>query len=94
VAEEQQEIFGECVDADVTQEHLSRMKYLDACVKEALRFFPSVPIIGRRLEADIAVDGQLVPKDTTVIVFILGVHRNPFVWKDPEVFKPERFLHK
>ena len=35
--EEQLEIFGDDSECDVTQEQLSQMKYLEACVKEALR---------------------------------------------------------
>ncbi len=38
------------------------MKYLEACIKEALRLYPSVPIIGRRLEQDTVIDGLAMPK--------------------------------
>jgi cytochrome P450 len=50
IFDEQVEIFGDDFDCDVTQDQLSQMKYLEAAVKEALRLYPSVPIIGRRVE--------------------------------------------
>ena len=41
------EIYGDDSEADVTQEQMKEMKYLEACIKEALRLFPSVPIFAR-----------------------------------------------
>merc|ERR1719273_1268493 len=68
------------------------MKYLECCIKEALRLYPSVPIIGRDIEKDTYIDGQMVPKGTCVIVFVHNLHRNPIIWDKPEEFIPERFL--
>ena len=47
VIEEQKEIFQDNYLATVTQNDLAKMKYLECCVKEALRLYPSVPMIGR-----------------------------------------------
>ena len=47
VIEEQKGIFQDNYLAEVTQNDLAKMKYLECCVKEALRLYPSVPIIGR-----------------------------------------------
>ena len=79
------------MEADVTSDDLAKMKYLECCVKEALRLYPSVPIIGRHLEQDAVIDGQHVEKGTTLIVFVHLLHRNPTVWEQPEKFMPERF---
>ena len=49
VVSEQQAIFEDGFEQDVTNEQLSKMKYLESCIKEALRLYPSVPIIGRSL---------------------------------------------
>lgn len=94
IFEEQFEIFGDDSEADVNMDDLSKMKYLEACVKEALRLFPSVPIIGRRLEQDTVIDGLAMPKGSTALVFVHMLHRNPDVWKNPEEYNPERFLEE
>ena len=92
ILEEQQEILTEDFGQDVTMEHLSKMKYLEAVIKEGLRLYPSVPIIGREIERDTNIDGQLVTKGTSVIALVHLLHRNPKVWDKPEEFIPERFL--
>lgn len=38
---------------------LFEMKYLECCIKEALRLFPSVPIIARYLKEDVKIGGQI-----------------------------------
>lgn len=89
---EQQQIFSADPDGDVVPEHLSKMTYLEACVKEALRLYPSVPIIGRRVAEDFFVDGKLVPKDATIVISPMLLHRNSKIWRDPDAFIPERFI--
>ena len=92
VVAEQKEIFQENYHAEVTQNDLAKMKYLECCVKEALRLYPSVPIIGRNVEKDCIIDGQEVRKGTSLIVFVHLLHRNSSIWERPEEFIPERFL--
>ena len=92
VIKEQQEIFQDDLEGDITQEQLSKMKYLDCCIKEALRLYPSVPIIARRVEKDTMIDGQLLEKGSSANVFVHLLHRNPLYWEKPEEFIPERFL--
>ena len=68
------------------------MKYLDCCIKESLRLYPSVPIIGRTAEAKTKIDGYSLDKGESVIVFVTYLHRNPLVWDNPNDFMPERFI--
>ncbi|CCD68717.1 CYtochrome P450 family [Caenorhabditis elegans] len=90
VQAELDEVMGD--DEDVTIEHLSRMKYLECALKEALRLFPSVPIITRELSDDQVIGGVNIPKGVTFLLNLYLVHRDPSQWKDPDVFDPDRFL--
>ena len=68
VVQEQKDVFKDDYEQDVTMEHLSKMKYLECCVKEGLRLYPSVPIVGRDIKRDTIIDGQHVPKGTSVLI--------------------------
>lgn len=70
---------------------LQEMKYLDIVIKEVLRIYSSVPIIGRELLENVEINGCKVPRGTAVVVILYNVHRNPEVYPDPERFDPERF---
>ena len=72
---------------------LSKLKYLENCIKEALRLFPSIPTISRRLlgAEDLDVDGQKIPPGTNVILLNYHIHRDRDYFHDPHTFRPERF---
>jgi cytochrome P450 len=90
---EQIDIFGENgTHDDVEQIHFSKMKYLEACIKESLRLYPSVPIIGRKAEKRVVVDGFTLEKGAGYSVVIHILHRNPLIWEKPNEFIPERFM--
>ncbi|XP_025263686.1 cytochrome P450 4C1 isoform X2 [Camponotus floridanus] len=91
VHEELKEVFKDSeIPANIKE--LSQLKYLDRVIKEALRIFPSVPIITRKLSVDIKIGDYTFPKGVTVALGIGLVHRNPEVWPDPLKFDPDRFL--
>ena len=61
---------------------LSQLKYLENCIKEALRLFPSIPTISRRLlgEEDVDVDGEKIPPGTNIILLNYHIHRDQAEW--------------
>jgi cytochrome P450 family 110 len=73
-------------------EHVTRLEYLDATVKEALRLDPIIPDVGRRLVRPMQIGGWELPAGVVAAPGIYLAHRRPDRWPAPEVFRPERFL--
>ncbi|KAI7731098.1 hypothetical protein M8C21_026404, partial [Ambrosia artemisiifolia] len=73
--------------------HISKLPYLQACIKETMRLHPPVPLLLPHMAADTCeVLGYTVPKNTKVFVNLWAMGRDPKVWDDPLSFKPERFM--
>jgi cytochrome P450 len=66
--------------------------YLRAVVSESLRLRPVVPLAGRRLAAELAVDGLTLPAGTDVSPAIWLAHTREQDYPEPYAFRPERFL--
>ncbi|EGI58147.1 Cytochrome P450 4C1 [Acromyrmex echinatior] len=76
----------------LTMSALNNMPYLERCLKESLRLYPSVPFISRVLSKDLQTQTYLVPSGTIVHLNIYDIHRDPNFWPNPDVFDPDRFL--
>ncbi|XP_025262283.1 cytochrome P450 4C1-like isoform X2 [Camponotus floridanus] len=71
---------------------LQNLSYLDRCLKEALRLYPSVSWILRKTGDAVKLQSYIVPAGTTIGLHIYAVHRDPNFWPNPDVFDPDRFL--
>ena len=54
VSDELNAIFGNS-DRLITMADTLQLKYLESCIKEALRLFPSVAMYGRTLSEDVTI---------------------------------------
>jgi len=81
-------------EADIGIERLAELKYTHACVEEALRKYPPVPIgLPRNTPSEGAeIIGRWVPPKTTVYVSQYATYHNPKNFKDPFSFIPERWM--
>jgi cytochrome P450 len=80
--------------APIESEHVAGLAYLDAVVKEVLRLYPVVPIIGlgRKLGAPMHLFGHDLPAGVKLVPTAYLTHRRPAEYPDPGRFRPERFL--
>ncbi|CAN6971774.1 hypothetical protein IGI04_034833 [Brassica rapa subsp. trilocularis] len=76
----------------IQETDLANMPYFQAVVKEALRLHPPGPLVIRTFSDGCKVGGFDVLEKTTLLVNSYAVMRDPYLWEDPEEFKPERFL--
>ena len=71
----------------------ANMPYTEAAMMECLRVANIVPIImPHNCMEDCVFEGYNISKDTRILANLWTVNRDPSVWGDPEVFRPERFL--
>lgn len=79
-------------DVDITPALLNKMTYLDQCLRETLRLFPTVPMIGRKPIKPIVLNNVEIPANVPVIVGIRQLHRRKEIWgEDALSFNPDHF---
>ncbi|RVW15843.1 hypothetical protein VitviT2T_012000 [Vitis vinifera] len=83
------------LDRVMSESDFSNLPYLQSVAKEALRLHPPTPLmLPHRANANVKIGGYDIPKGSNVHVNVWAVARDPAVWKDPEEFRPERFLEE
>ncbi|KAH7883314.1 cytochrome P450 [Phlebopus sp. FC_14] len=71
----------------------SSLPYVEAVLKEILRFYPVAPLgIPHATTTDDVFDGYFIPKGSTIVANIWAMTRDEDTYPDPHSFKPERFL--
>eukprot|EP01133_Synstelium_polycarpum_P020473 gene20473-24566_t len=73
--------------------HRIATPYINAVIKEVLRFRPIAPLgLPRIAKNDIVIDNLKIPRGTQMILNHFALHHDESYWPSPEVFMPERFL--
>ena len=80
----QEEIDTVVGKGTVTFEHMSKLPYLEACLRETLRLYPTAPALTLTAKGDqIVADGRYLIKDGENILLLLDkLHRDPDVRSD------------
>ena len=92
VHEELDSIFGDDHDRQITTEDISKLKYLECCIKESMRIIPTVFMVGRQVINNLKIGEYNIPKGTTVNIDFYSLHHDPQQFPQPEKYIPERFL--
>lgn len=80
----------------ITLDSISKMPYIDACLKETLRLQPTAPMFSVESPEDVELpDGYTIPAMSTVMIDLHSLQTDPKVWgEDATEFRPERLLEK
>jgi len=68
-----------------------RFQFAIQVIQEGLRLYPPFWMVDRMALSDDRAGDIDIPRGSTVIVFVYGVHHSREYWEDPESFDPERF---
>jgi len=94
--EEIKSIVEEKHNGRIDYETLSEMSYLNACITEVSRLYPTFIRPERVCNKDweCPEKGIKIPKGITVMIPSWAANRNPEIYDDPDEFKPERFMQE
>ncbi|KAI3320401.1 cytochrome P450 [Xylariaceae sp. AK1471] len=89
----QKEIDEACEGRMPTLEDAPKLPMLRACIKETMRWRPTVPTgVAHEMEADDVFRGYYLTKGTRILPLDWAFLRNPLKYPDPDNFRPERWL--
>jgi cytochrome P450 len=74
-----------------TPADLPRLTYTDTVLREAMRLYPPVWVIGRRALAPFRLGEYELPADTNVLISQLIMHKDARYFPDPQRFDPDRW---
>jgi len=75
----------------LTLDWLKRLPVTESILTESLRLHPPVYNMARVTREDQVLCGQHIPRGTTAMISIYGLHRSARLWTDPLSFRPDRF---
>ena len=83
------------LDRLVKDSDIPKLPFLQAIVKETFRLHPSPPLgVPRESTALVEALGYKIPAGTRIMYNLYAIHRDTSVYKNPDEFDPDRFLHR
>ncbi|XP_059621809.1 uncharacterized protein LOC132265248 [Phlebotomus argentipes] len=79
--------------ANVQYEELGDLKFTERVIKETMRLFPTVPVIGRVASAPFQLREFTIPANTHFLICLVTLHRDKAIWgPEADKFNPDNFL--
>ncbi|KAL5569651.1 hypothetical protein UlMin_026226 [Ulmus minor] len=79
----------------ITEPDTHKLPYLQAVIKETLRLRMAIPLLVPHMNLqDAKLGGFDIPAESKILVNAWWLANNPETWKNPEEFRPERFLEE
>ncbi|KAI3774368.1 hypothetical protein L1987_48920 [Smallanthus sonchifolius] len=89
----EEEMKKELNSEQITSSQLSKLTYLQACIKENFRLHPPVPLLLPHMAAETCeVMNYSIPKNAKIFVNVWAMGRDSKLWDSPLSFNPERFI--
>ena len=79
---------------EVKWEDLDKLHYLENCINEAMRLYPSALQFAKIACKDDNVGGYVIPGGTKVMIGLGTMNRNEKIWNNPDTYDPDRFDEK
>ncbi len=86
-----EEVVRELAGETPSYANIHRLKRLRMVFLEALRLYPPLWMLDRRALGPDLLGDTRISKGDLVIISSYAIHRKPDLWKDPDLFRPERF---
>jgi cytochrome P450 len=67
------------------------LRYLEGCLQEAMRLWPTTPLLAREATRDTTLAGEQIDEGTQVLMVNAFNHRDPDGVADGDLLKPERW---
>ncbi|MFT4584158.1 MAG: cytochrome P450 [Gammaproteobacteria bacterium] len=75
-------------------QHIAKLTYLDAVVRETLRVRNILPFVVRVVKREITIGDFTYPPGVVLCPSIHLLHRRPDLYPEPEQFRPQRYLER
>ncbi|KAH8233828.1 hypothetical protein KR038_004622, partial [Drosophila bunnanda] len=89
--EEVWSVCGRDTSEPISIDQLGKLEFLEACVKETLRLYPTAPIVSRKATANCQINGFFIPKGSNVIISLFYMGRCKEFFPKPTLFNPDRW---
>ncbi|MBD2493173.1 cytochrome P450 [Nostoc sp. FACHB-280] len=77
-----------------TLEDLGKLVYTQQVIKESMRLYPPVSLMGREAAVDTQIGDYEIPQGTSIMISQWVMHRHPKYFENPEAFQPERWTQE